>query len=85
MAEQQVGTVSHYWGDIGVAGIELTGSLKVGDTIHVLGATSDFTQTVDSIQVEHEAVESASAGDSIGLKVTERTRVNDRVLVVTPD
>ena len=85
MAEQLVGTVSHYWGDIEVAGIELTGELKVGDTIHVLGATSDFTQTVDSIQIEHETVESAKAGDSIGLKVTERTRVHDQVLVVTAD
>jgi translation elongation factor EF-1alpha len=85
MAEQLVGSVSHYWGDIEVAGIELSGTLKVGDTIHVLGATSDFSQTVDSIQIEHETVEAAKAGDSIGLKVTERARVHDEVLVVTPD
>lgn len=85
MAEHIVGSVSHYWGGLGVAGIELSNELKVGDTIHVLGHTSDFTQTVDSIQIDHETVESAEAGVSIGVKVAERARVHDQVLVVTPD
>ncbi len=85
MAERLVGTVSHYWGVLEVAGIELSAALEVGDTIHVLGHTSDFTQTVDSIQIEQETVESAKAGDSIGVKMKERARVNDRVLTVTPD
>ena len=85
MAEHLVGTVSHYWGKLGVVGIELSGALKVGDTIHILGHTSDFTQTVESIQVEHEAVESAAAGDPVGVQVIERARVDDQVLVVTPD
>ncbi len=85
MAEHLVGTVSHYYGKLGVAGIELTGELKVGDAIHILGHTSDFNQTVDSIQIEHEAVESAKAGESVGVKVKERPRVHDQVLVVTPD
>ncbi len=85
MAEQLVGTVSHYYGKLEVAGIELSGTLNVGDTVHILGHTSDFTQTVDSIQVEHETVESAEAGEPIAIKVNERTRVHDKVLVVTPD
>ena len=85
MAEHPVGTVSHYFGNLGVAGIELSSELRVGDTIHVLGHTSDFNQTVDSIQIEHETVESAKAGQRIGVKVSERARVHDRVLVVTPD
>jgi putative protease len=85
MAEHLVGTVSHYWGRLEVAGIELSAALEVGDTIHILGNTSDFTQTVDSIQIEQETVESAKAGDSIGVKMKERARVNDRVLTVTPD
>ncbi len=85
MAEQVVGTVSHYWGGLGVAGIDLSGDLKVGDTIRILGHTSDFTQTVDSIQIEHETVEMAKAGDPIGIRVKERARVHDQVLVVTPD
>jgi putative protease len=77
--------VSHYYGELGVAGVELSGELKVGDTIHVLGHTSDFTQPVASIQIEHEAVDSAKAGEGIGVKVGERARVHDRVLVVTPE
>jgi sulfate adenylyltransferase subunit 1 (EFTu-like GTPase family) len=85
MAEHLVGTVSHYWANLGVAGIELSGELKVGDLIRVLGHSSDFTQTVDSIQIEHETVESAKKGESIGLKVSDRVRVHDQVLVVKPD
>jgi len=85
MAEHPVGTVSHYYGKLEVVGIELSGELKVGDTIHILGHTSDFTHTVDSIQIEHETVESAKAGEPIGVKVNQRARVHDQVLVVTPD
>ena len=85
MVERVVGTVSHYWGGLGVAGVELSDELKVGDTIHIFGHTSDFTQTVDSIQIEHETVGSAKAGTSIGLKVSERAHVHDQVLVVAPD
>ncbi len=85
MAEHPIGTVSHYYGNLGVAGIELSGELKVGDTIHILGHTSDFTQTVDSIQIEHETVESAKAGDPVAVKVEERARIHDQVLVITPD
>jgi putative protease len=85
MAEHSVGTVSHYYGNLGVVGIELSAELKVGDTIHILGHTSDFTQTVASIQIEHESVDSAKAGDPVAVKVNERARVHDQVLVVTPD
>ncbi len=85
MAEHPVGVVSHYYSELGVVGIELSGELKVGDTIHILGHTSDFTQSVDSIQIEHETVEAAKAGEPIGVKVKERARVHDQVLVVTPD
>ena len=82
MAEHLVGTVSHYYRELGVVGIELLSELKVGDTIRILGHTSDFTQTVDSIQIEHETVESAKAGDPVGVKVTERARVHDQVLLI---
>ncbi len=85
MAEHLVGTVSHYWDRLEVAGIELSAALEVGDAIHILGHTSDFSQTVDSIQIEQETVESAKEGDSIGIKVNERARVNDQVLAVMPD
>ena len=80
--EKEVGAVKHYYTNIGVAVIELTGALKVGDKIHIKGATSDFTQKVDSMQIEHKAVKEAKKGESIGLKVKEHTREHDKVFVV---
>ncbi|MEE8406719.1 MAG: translation elongation factor-like protein [Acidimicrobiia bacterium] len=85
MAEHPVGTVTHYYSKLEVAGIELSSELEVGDTVHILGHTSDFTQTVTSIQIEHQTVDSAKAGDPIAIKVNERARVHDQVLLVTPD
>ena len=85
MAERLIGFVSHYYSNLEVAGIELSSGLKVGDTVHILGQTSDFTQTVSSIQIEHETVDSAKAGDPVAIKVDERVRVHDQVLLVTPN
>ena len=84
MPEEKIGVVSHYFGHIEVAAIDLTdGPLEVGDTVHILGHTSDFTQTVDSIQIEHEAVEKAKKGDAVGIKVVEHARVHDVVYKVS--
>jgi putative protease len=86
MAEQLIGKVTHYFGKAGVAAIKLTqGELAVGDTIHVVGHTSNFTQKVDSMQVEHAAVQTARPGDEIGLKVVEHAREHDEVYRVVPD
>ena len=86
MPEQKIGVVTHYFGKLGVAAIELTeGELQAGDTIHVKGHTSDFTQTVDSMQLEHDTVKSAKVGENIGIKVVEHAREHDEVFVVTPD
>jgi putative protease len=79
MAEERVGVVSSYFTRIGVAGIELSAPLRVGDTIHVKGHTTDFTQVVDSIQIEHESVREAGAGAAIGIKVMDRCRHGDAV------
>jgi putative protease len=65
-----------------VAIVEVTDTINVGDTIHVQGATSDFEQNVDSMQVEHEQVQEAQPGDAIGLKVKEKARDGDKVFVV---
>jgi putative protease len=84
MPEEEVGRISDYFKKIGVAAIEMTkGSLSVGDTIHIHGHTTDFTQTVDSIQVEHLSVSVAKAGDSIGIKVKDAVRDSDIVYKVT--
>jgi translation initiation factor IF-2 len=86
MAEELVGQVSHYFGKAQVAGIKITaGELKVGDTIHVVGHTSDFTQTIESIQIDRAPVELAKVGDEIGIRVVEHAREHDSVYRVTPD
>ena len=78
--EMQVGKVTHYFTKAGVAIIEVTdGSIKVGDEIHIKGHTSDFKQKVHSIQIEHEKVQLAEPGQSIGMKVNEPVRANDLV------
>ncbi len=82
--EQEVGRVMDYFARIGVAGIDLTGPLRVGDRIRVRGHTTDFEQGVESIQIEHEAVQEAKAGDKIGIKVLERCRGGDRVYRIAP-
>jgi len=76
---EEVGKVAHYFTKIGVAVIDLTAPLAVGDEIIIKGATTDYEQTVDSMQIEHENVAIAKAGDSIGLKVKERVRESDVV------
>ena len=74
-----VGKVAHYFTKIGVGVIELSDELKVGDRISIEGATTNIQQTVDSMEIEHEKVPSAGAGDSIGLKVAQRVREGDLV------
>ena len=82
MAEREVGKVTHYYSNIGVAIVEVTDTISVGNKIHVQGATSDFEQEVGSMQIEHETVETAEAGQVIGLKIDEKTRDGDKVFVV---
>ncbi|GAG69854.1 hypothetical protein ES703_19979 [subsurface metagenome] len=74
-----VGKISHYFTKIGVGVVELSDELKVGDRISIEGATTNIQQTVDSMQIEHQNVQSAGSGQSIGLKIVERTREGDLV------
>ena len=86
MSEQLVGTVTHYFGKAQVAAIEITeGELHVGDTIHVIGHTSDFTQQIESMEIDRAPVESAGVGDQIGVRVAEHAREHDKVYRVLPD
>ena len=83
MEEKLVGKVTHYFTNIGVAVIEITDNdLKVGDKIHIKGATSDFEQTVDSMQIEHENIDKAKKGQAIGLKVEQQAREGDEVFKI---
>ncbi len=85
MAEHLIGTVTHYFGNAQVAAVKITeGLLRVGDTIHIVGHTSDFTQKIDSMQIEHASVESAEPGDEIGIRVIQHAREHDRVHRLSP-
>ncbi len=85
MAEEaEIGRVVDYFAKISVAGIDLTGKLSAGDTIHIKGHTTDLEQVVESMQVEHDQVEEAGPGDKIGIKVSDRCRGGDHVYRVTP-
>lgn len=84
MAEKEIGVITHYFSHIGVGVIDIKkGTLKVGDKIHIKGATSDFTQKVESMQVEHKKIEKAKKGDDIGIKVKDDVRKHDKVFKVT--
>jgi len=84
MTEMRIGMVTHYWSNLHVAGVTITdGELRTGDTIHITGHTSDFEQIVDSMQVDHAAVEVAKPGDQVGLRVIDHAREHDIVYVVT--
>jgi len=83
MKEIEVGKVADYFSHIDVVAIEVTAEgIKVGDTLHFLGHTTDFTQKITSMQVEHQAVEEAPVGSNVGIKVKERVRSHDKVLKV---
>ncbi len=83
MEEKKLGEVIKFFAKIGVAAIRLSeGTLKVGDTIHILGHTTDVTQTVDSMQIENQSVQEAGPGADIGIKVKGRVRENDAVYKV---
>ncbi len=83
MAEKKVGIITHYFDKIGVAVVKITErDLKVGDTIHIKGHTSDFTQRIESMQVEHKDVVEAKVGEAVGVRVTDHAREHDEVFRV---
>jgi len=83
MPEVEIGKVSDFFSHPVVAGIELSAGLKVGDTIHISGHTTDMELTIDSMQIDNANVTEAKAGDAIGIKVTDRVRRGDTVYKVT--
>jgi putative protease len=77
-----IGKISHYFGHIGVAVIELSGKLKEGDTIRIVGGETDFTQQAASMETDHQKVKEAKKGDSVGLKVEQKVREGYKVYKV---
>lgn len=83
MAEEKlIGKISHFFGNISVGIIELADTLKAGEKIHIKGSSTDFEQAVDSMQIEHQNVDSAKSGDAIGIKVAQKVKENDQVYKV---
>ena len=84
MSEKQIGSVTHWFGKINVVVIEIhKGKLSVGDKIHIKGQTSDFIQTIESMQLDGEDVKKAKKGMSVGVKVSKRVRRTDSVYKVS--
>jgi hypothetical protein len=82
MSDSPIGKVTHYFDHIGVAVLELTAAVRVGDTIHFLGHSTDFTQKADSLQIEHKNVVEAKPGQDVALKVAQKLHPGDMALKV---
>lgn len=77
-----IGVVREYFRKPGVAAVEvLQGRVKLGDNVRFLGHTTDFTQKIQSIQVNHQDISEAVAGDYVGILVLDRVRENDRMFL----
>lgn len=85
MSGIQIGQISHFYDHINVASLVLTEPLRVGDTIHILGHSTDFRQEVSSIQIEHQTVEEAKPGDDVGIKVIQKVHPHDKVFKLTDE
>jgi putative protease len=80
MVEEKIGIVEHFFTNINVAAIKITnGELKIGDTIHFVGAHTDFTHFIDRMEINRNPVEIAKTGDAIGIKVNDKVREHDIV------
>jgi putative protease len=86
MVEEKIGVVEHFFSKVNVAAIKITsGELHVNDVIHILGATTDFTQKIDSMEINRNPVEKVTAGDDVGIKVKERVREHDFVYKIVEE
>ncbi len=83
MGEIEIGKVTDFFAKPVVAGVELTGTLRIGDRIHIKGSTTDMTLTVESMQIERVNITEGKPGDLVGIKVPDRVRRGDKVYKVT--
>ena len=83
MIEEKIGIVEHFFTHVSVAAIKITnGDLKIRDTIHIVGATTDFKQKIESMEIDRKTVDIVKPGDDVGIKVIERVREHDIVYKV---
>jgi translation elongation factor EF-1alpha len=83
--EVEIGRITHYYNHLNVAVMQLKGTLKLGDKIHILGHMSDFTQRVASIEVDHHPVDWVKPGDHVAIKVIEPVHEHDMVFRVVEE
>jgi putative protease len=81
--EVKIGEVDDFFAKVGVAAFKVEVDFAVGDTIHIKGHTTDITQTIDSMQIDHKPMQNAKKGDSVGIKVKDHVRKGDIVYKVT--
>jgi putative protease len=81
--EQELGKVIHYFDKAMVAVVKLEGDIAIGDTVKFVHGENEFTQKVESMQVEHEAIQKGKAGDEVAIKVNEATHQNAKVYKIT--
>ena len=80
MVEEKIGKVEHFFTKVSVAAIKITdGELNIGDTIHFVGAHTDFKQKVETMEINRNPVETVKSGDDVGIKVEDRVREHDVV------
>jgi putative protease len=85
MSGTQIGEITHYFDHINVAALALTEPLRVGDSIHILGHSTDFKQVVTSLQINHQSVTEAKPGDDVGMKVIQKVHPHDKVFKLTDE
>ena len=81
--EVRIGEVTHYYNRIGVAVLDLIGELNLGDTVHIQGSNTNFTQQVASLEIDHQKVNAVGPGSEVALKVDERVRQGDLIFKVS--
>ena len=85
MAGIRIGQVTHYYNHLGVAVLALTEVIRVGDTVHLLGHSTDFKQEVTSLQIEHQPVNEAGPGQDVAMKVVQQVHPHDAVFKITDE
>jgi len=83
MPEVEIGKVTDYFAKPVVAGVELSGGLKIGDKIHIKGSTTDMELAVESMQIDRVDITEAKSGDLVGIKLPDRVRRGDKVYKIT--
>lgn len=83
MSGVRIGEVTHFFGKISVAVVALTETIRVGDSVHILGPSTDFQQEVTSLQIEHQPIDEGGPGQEVAMRVQERVRPRDKVFKIT--